>query len=86
MKFFSGVGFIAMTIDDFLKKSLKEHLGKMKDMDNGKLHLAVMGQVEKSLLRIVMEETDGNQSDASRLLGINRNTLRKKIREHKISH
>jgi Fis family transcriptional regulator len=74
-----------MTIDDFLKKSLKEHLGKMKALDNGKLHGAVMGQVEKSLLRIVLEETDGNQSDASRLLGINRNTLRKKIRDHKIS-
>jgi DNA-binding protein Fis len=34
---------------------------------------------------MVMEETEGNQSDASRMLGINRNTLRKKIRDYKIS-
>jgi Fis family transcriptional regulator len=74
-----------LTIDDFLKKSLKDHLGKMKAMENGRLHETVIGQVEKSLLRMVMEETEGNQSDASRMLGINRNTLRKKIREYKIN-
>lgn len=74
-----------MTIDDFLKKSLKEHLGKMKAMDNGRLHETVIGQVEKSLLRMVMEETNGNQSDASRMLGINRNTLRKKMRDYKLT-
>lgn len=73
-----------MTIDDFLKRSLKEHLGKMKAMDNGRLHETVIGQVEKCLLRMVMEETEGNQSDASRMLGINRNTLRKKIKDYKI--
>ncbi|MBI5179358.1 MAG: Fis family transcriptional regulator [Nitrospinae bacterium] len=73
-----------MTIDDLLKKSLREHLGKMKSIENGQLHGTVIGIVEKSLLKIVMEETDGNQSDASRILGINRNTLRKKIREYKI--
>jgi DNA-binding protein Fis len=33
---------------------------------------------------MVMEETSGNQSDASKILGINRNTLRKKIRDYKI--
>ncbi len=74
-----------MTIEDFLKKSLKEHLGKMKAMENGRLHQTVIGQVEKCLLRMVMEETNGNQSDASRMLGINRNTLRKKMRDYKLS-
>jgi len=44
----------------------------------------VIGLVEKSLIQIVMKETDGNQSDASRILGINRNTLRKKITDYKI--
>ena len=73
-----------MTMDELLKKSLREHLGKMKTMDNGRLHGTVIGLVEKSLLRIVMEETSGNQSDASKILGINRNTLRKKIRDYKI--
>jgi len=73
-----------MTIDDFLKKNLKEHLSKMKALENGRLHGTVIGIVEKSLLRMVMEETSGNQSDASKILGINRNTLRKKIRDYKI--
>ena len=78
------MGTHGMTIDDLLKKSIKEHLGKMKSMDNGHLHGTVIGIVAKSLLIMVMEETEGNQSDASRILGINRNTLRKKIREYKI--
>jgi len=40
--------------------------------------------VEKALIKIVLNETGGNQLKASKTLGINRNTLRAKIREYKI--
>lgn len=53
-------------------------------MKNGNLHKMIIRLVEKSLIGIVLNETKGNQTDASRILGINRNTLRKKIREYKI--
>ncbi len=43
-----------------------------------------VGLVEKPLLRAVMRETRGNQVRAAQLLGINRNTLRKKLKEHGI--
>lgn len=56
----------------------------MKAAENGRLHGMIMNTVEKSLLTLVIRETDGNQSDASRLLGINRNTLRKKIKDYRI--
>ncbi len=72
------------TIDDVLNRALKDHLHKMQAIPNGGLHDMVMGAVEKSLLKMVIHETEGNQSDASRILGINRNTLRKKIREYRI--
>ncbi|WP_406848719.1 helix-turn-helix domain-containing protein [Taylorella equigenitalis] len=39
----------------------------------------VMSSVEKSLLEKIMEKTEGNQSKASQILGINRSTLRKKL-------
>ena len=39
----------------------------------------VLSEVEKPLLKVVMDYTDQNQSQASRILGINRNTLRKKL-------
>jgi DNA-binding NtrC family response regulator len=44
----------------------------------------MVGLVEKPLLRAVMRETKGNQVRAAQLLGINRNTLRKKLKEHGI--
>jgi len=44
----------------------------------------MVGLVEKPLLRAVMRETKGNQVRAAQILGINRNTLRKKLKEHGI--
>jgi Fis family transcriptional regulator len=44
----------------------------------------VMNCVEKPLIETVMHHADGNQTRAADLLGINRNTLRKKILEHDI--
>ena len=72
------------TIDDVLNRALKEHLAKMRSVPNGQLHGMIMGAVEKSLLKMVISETEGNRSDASRILGINRNTLRKKIKEYRL--
>ena len=52
------------------------------DQDNtGELHSQVLAAVEKPLVATVLDHTDGNQIRAAALLGINRNTLRKKIAE-----
>jgi two-component system nitrogen regulation response regulator GlnG len=42
----------------------------------------VLAEVELPLLRLTMAATKGNQLRAARLLGINRNTLRQKLRDH----
>ncbi|MZH02040.1 MAG: hypothetical protein F3745_01160 [Nitrospinae bacterium] len=44
----------------------------------------IMGGIEKPLVEIVLKETGGNQTQAANILGVNRNTLRKKIAEYKI--
>lgn len=44
----------------------------------------VMAQVEEPLLRAVLDHTNGNQSRAAALLGLNRGTLRTKLRRHGI--
>jgi two-component system nitrogen regulation response regulator GlnG len=57
--------------------------GLVRDLlarDQGKLYRTAMDRVERPLLALVLEATGGNQLRAARLLGINRNTLRKRLR------
>ncbi|MDZ7747973.1 MAG: helix-turn-helix domain-containing protein [Halofilum sp. (in: g-proteobacteria)] len=44
------------------------------------LHKMVIGETEQALLQFVLERTGGNQSRAAQLLGLNRGTLRKKLK------
>jgi two-component system nitrogen regulation response regulator GlnG len=48
--------------------------------ESGRLYRSVMARVETPLLRHALELSAGNQLKAARLLGINRNTLRKRLR------
>lgn len=47
----------------------------------GEIYKAVIGDMEKSLIEKALEYTSGNQITAARLLGINRNTIRAKIKK-----
>lgn len=56
-----------------------------QDLDGekpGALYDMVLEQVEPPLLEAAMDYANGNQSQAAKLLGINRNTLRKKLKAH----
>jgi len=44
----------------------------------------VVANVEKPLLEVVLHHAEGNQTRAAELLGLNRNTLRKKLTQHGI--
>ncbi len=50
----------------------------------GNLYNLVVSNVEKPLLLYVMNYAEGNQSKAAEILGLNRNTLRKKLKTHNI--
>jgi len=56
----------------------------LRERSSANLYDLVVGLVEKPLLRAVLRETGGNQVRAAEILGINRNTLRKKLTEHGI--
>ncbi len=72
------------SIKDFLEEKLKRYLKDMTKITNVNLYDTVLSEVEKALISIALKETGGNQLKSARLLGINRNTLRNKIREYKI--
>ena len=71
-------------IQDVVLQSLQEYF---KDLDGQKptdIYNMIMHTVEKPVLVEVMAHARNNQSHAAEILGINRNTLRKKLLEHKL--
>ncbi len=72
------------SIKDFLEEKLKRYLKEMTNLQKCNLYNTVLAEVEKSLISIILKETGFNQLKAARTLGINRNTLRAKIKEYKI--
>lgn len=72
------------SIKEFLEEKLKRYLKEMTEMENCNLYETVVSEVEKALIKIVLNETGDNQLRAAKTLGINRNTLRAKIKEYKI--
>lgn len=69
-------------IQDVVKRSLMEYF---KDLDGQKptnVYDMIIKTVEKPILMVVMEQAGFIQSHAAQMLGINRNTLRKKLAEH----
>jgi two-component system nitrogen regulation response regulator GlnG len=72
------------TLEEVIQKRLAECVRGLRGLPSANLYDLMVGLVEKPLLRAVLSETGGNQVRAASLLGINRNTLRKKLTEHGI--
>lgn len=60
----------------------RNYLNGLGDQDSNNLYRQILDQVEKPLLEVIMERTHGNQSRAAICLGINRATLRSKLKRH----
>ena len=71
-------------IDDCIRASVEQYFNDLRGAEPDGLHDLVIAAVEKPLLDVVMRQAQGNQSKAAEWLGINRNTLRRKLLDHKI--
>ncbi len=70
------------TLEEIIERKLLDCVRGLRERANANLYDLIIGLVEKPLLRAVLRETSGNQVRAAQILGINRNTLRKKLTEH----
>ena len=66
--------------------ALQQYFRNLNGDRPGDLYDLVIGEVERPLFKAVMDYTDGNQSQAAGILGINRGTLRKKLKTYSLIH
>jgi Fis family transcriptional regulator len=71
-------------IDACVRDSLEQYFKDLRGAEPHSLHEMIIGTVERPLLEVVMKHAEGNQSKAADWLGVNRNTLRRKLVDHKL--
>lgn len=74
-----------MGLEELIASRLQSFLAKLGDVETTNLYETIMEMAERPLIRLILKQTGQNQIRAAKILGINRNTLRKKIRTLKIS-
>jgi Fis family transcriptional regulator, factor for inversion stimulation protein len=69
-------------IDDCMRASVEQYFKDLRGARPNSLHELFLGAAEKPLIEVVMRHANGNQSKAANWLGINRNTLHRKLLDH----
>lgn len=69
----------ALSLEDYLEWKMGEFVKGMRNGSGRNLHPMLISAIERPLITKALQETKGNQIQAAELLGLNRNTLRKKI-------
>ena len=69
------------SLESLVDMKLRSCMNGIEVLEKGNIHSLVLEQVERPLIRFILEKSRWNQVKAADILGINRNTLRKKITE-----
>jgi Fis family transcriptional regulator, factor for inversion stimulation protein len=78
------IGSRSKLLGNLTDECLNDYFESLNGHKPGDLYQLVIGEVEKPLFRAVLTYTNGNQSEAAEILGINRGTLRKKLKDYKL--
>ncbi|VAW50556.1 DNA-binding protein Fis [hydrothermal vent metagenome] len=65
-----------------VKHSIRRYLFELEGTQPNNMYELVLKQIEQPLFEAILDHTKGNQSRAAELLGLNRGTLRKKLRSY----
>lgn len=71
-------------IEECVRESLEGYFRDLHGTQPSAMYDMLLQVVERPLLEVVMHRAEGNQSRAAEWLGINRNTLRRKLLDHKL--
>jgi two-component system nitrogen regulation response regulator GlnG len=71
----------ALSLENFLEWKMGDFVKGMRNGSGRNLHPMLIAAIERPLITRALQETKGNQIQAAELLGLNRNTLRKKIHD-----
>ncbi|MCK5829403.1 MAG: Fis family transcriptional regulator [Methylococcales bacterium] len=68
-----------------VKEAVKHYFSQLNGHDTSGLHAMVISEVEKPLIEAALEYCGQNQTKASKVLGLSRSTLRKKVEQYNLS-
>jgi Fis family transcriptional regulator, factor for inversion stimulation protein len=71
-------------IDECVRTSVEQYFLDLRGAEPSDLHELFLAAAERPLLEVVLRHAEGNQSKAAEWLGINRNTLRRKLLDHRL--
>jgi len=67
-----------------VRKMMRQYFKDLDGEDVTNIYDMVVANIERPLLEVVLHHAEGNQTRAAEMLGLNRNTLRKKLNQHGI--
>jgi len=73
-----------LSLEEIIRHKLEDYFRRTEGVDVDNLYSLVIERVERPLIELTLKKTKGNQIRAAQILGINRNTLRKKITDLRI--
>ena len=73
-------------LPDNIDTLLDQYFNDLDGDQANAIYEMVINTIEKPLLLYIMNKTEGNQSKAAKMLGLNRNTLRKKLKQYNLDN
>lgn len=77
---------MTQNLPDNIDTLLDQYFNDLDGDQASAIYEMVINTIEKPLLLYIMNKTEGNQSKAAKMLGLNRNTLRKKLKQYNLDN
>jgi Fis family transcriptional regulator len=74
-----------LTLTQFVEQAMSQYFANLDGQPSTNVYDMVLKEVERALLKVTLQQTQGNQSQAALLLGLARGTLRKKLQRYHLN-